>query len=461
MKRLTGLLLGLCAFGCLMAAGAEDPRRVSTNTVKQTLNIDTAAVNGGYACFSNAASFLNLQPGRRRIDINGIVYWLNAAPTLLDWKLTEVDLDLISLVFHSSTNTVPRPLKVVIDAGHGGEDEGALGVMPCIAEKELNLTIAEQVCRALDTNYFNVVMTRTNDVTMSLSNRTAFAASQKADLFISIHGNYSRNRSAAGIETFVFCSLGFPGSEEGASVRPRSPGHQFDFLSTAAGYAVHRRMVAEATLLTQSNVGDRGLKRSNFFVLREAKCPAMLLEVGFLSNDVDGMWLTNTVYQATLAQAIANGVKDYACTLPHVEERMAAIQEREAAMRARWAAAAKAKKDAAAAKLAAAKPVETNIPEVVVAAVTVAQPIEAEESLEAVSDGLNEAEAAATSLTNQQAVALIVPPETNEVTVATNAVEQVTNVVTETQSNILDSFVVPLDVRPYLTNGVPRESGNQ
>jgi len=360
------ITLRILFFSLLLAvlrSSAAEPRRVPLDDVKRTLCSSNVVWDGDSVLFSNDQNRVRFYAGRRRADVNDVTVWLNALPagnvSSGTWQIAAADLDLLGVTM-LETNAPPRPLRVVLDAGHGGADDGASGDDPYVCEKELTLDLARRTAAALDTNVFDIVLTRTNDLTLALDERVAQAVRTNADLFVSLHGNFAANREAVGVETYVLASPGFPGTSEGSPARGWSSGQAFDAFSTAAGHAVHARLAACST--AQTNGVDRGLKRAYFYVLREAKCPAVLVEVGFLSNTAEAALLTNEIHRATLSQALANGIADYARRRPAVQERVAELRTRDAERARRWVerqaplAAERRRKEAAAvaAHLAAA-----------------------------------------------------------------------------------------------------------
>ncbi|MEK3781244.1 N-acetylmuramoyl-L-alanine amidase family protein [Paenibacillus sp. FSL R5-0810] len=171
---------------------------------------------------------------------------------------------------------------VVIDAGHGGSQPGATSVTGK-SEKVMNLDLALKV-EALLKNEKNieVVMTRSDDSTLGLKDRVKIANDLKADIFVSIHGNSSTSSSPNGTETYYTRDA----SKQLANV-------------------IHKHL-AKATGLF-----DRGVKYSSLHVTRETKMPAVLLEIGFLSNKGDEAQLFNEDFQNRVAQGIVEGIKEY------------------------------------------------------------------------------------------------------------------------------------------------------
>lgn len=172
---------------------------------------------------------------------------------------------------------------VVIDAGHGGHDPGAISTTGK-QEKVLALNVAQKTERILKERGYNVVMTRNADYFVGLSERAQISDNVGADIFVSIHFNAAAASSATGLETFYF-----PGSGEGGRL---------------AG-AIQDELI--------NNVGgvQRGIKTAKFTVISETACIAVLTELGFITNPVDEPRLVSDQYHEESALAIANGVDRY------------------------------------------------------------------------------------------------------------------------------------------------------
>jgi N-acetylmuramoyl-L-alanine amidase len=173
--------------------------------------------------------------------------------------------------------------KVFLDAGHGGDDIGA----PTISnryEKDFTLPLTNTLYELLkQEKNIEPIVTRTSDTTVDLDERVALANASGAELFLSIHGNsYKENRSIRGTETYYSRS---------------------DSLELAK--IIHRHV------LEANNFPDRKVKKSNFKVLRETTMPAVLLEVGFLSNSAEEKQMFSDDFQQRLAQALVEAIKEY------------------------------------------------------------------------------------------------------------------------------------------------------
>jgi len=245
----------------------------------------------------------------RRAFLNGIQIWLHQ-PVLVHrrhWVLSEKDvLTIVDPLMRPGRYAAQAGhQRVMLDAGHGGRDPGAIGALGT-EEKSLALTIAQKVADRLQREQIDVLMSREDDVFLTLSERVERAVARRADLFVSIHFNTSSNPEAKGSETFVLTAGGMPSTYDTGSAFPGElPGNRFDALNSLAGFAVQQR------LIERSRNEDRGLRRARFHVLREASCPALLVECAFLSNRSEERQLHKEAYLDAIAEGIAIGIMDY------------------------------------------------------------------------------------------------------------------------------------------------------
>ncbi|MGB0326089.1 MAG: N-acetylmuramoyl-L-alanine amidase [Akkermansiaceae bacterium] len=184
-----------------------------------------------------------------------------------------------------ATRAQPKPvtrksLRVIIDAGHGGKDRGAM--WGGVHEADLNLKVAQRVESSLKKLGYPVTMTRRSDSFVSLARRAQIANRYSKAIFVSIHFNATRHTSVRGAETF------FVGGRGGVLAK-----------------AIQERLVS--TL----KVRNRGSRCRKFSVLRQTSCPAVLVECGFISNSQERSRCRTAWYQATAAQAIVSGVQRY------------------------------------------------------------------------------------------------------------------------------------------------------
>ncbi len=175
--------------------------------------------------------------------------------------------------------------RVVIDAGHGGKDQGASRGSRLL-EKDVNLSIARRVQRHLTRAGVEVVMTRSGDRALSLEERVERADRSGAELLVSVHANAHPSRELHGVETF--------------HARGASP------ISQRVAAAVQEALVRR--LGARRPVKDLGVKTADFFVLSRSRLPAVLVEVGFLTHPEEGAALGTSAYQEAAARAIAHGI---------------------------------------------------------------------------------------------------------------------------------------------------------
>ena len=203
--------------------------------------------------------------------------------------------------FDSALN--PTFATVVIDPGHGGNDEGAKG--NGLKEKDLTLDLAFRVEKLLGAFNFPTVLTRRDDTYVSLSERAAIANKIDNAIFLSFHFNHSRDSSATGVETFYATAKVPPESAWtwiGFFSKPEQP--PGDNGEDLAGYI-------QASLVTRTDAANRGIKARELYVVRHTRCPAVLIEGGFLNNTLDARLIGNADYRDRLAKAIAEGVMTY------------------------------------------------------------------------------------------------------------------------------------------------------
>jgi N-acetylmuramoyl-L-alanine amidase len=214
--------------------------------------------------------------------------------------------------------------RIVIDAGHGGKDPGALGPEKA-REAAVVLAISRELERELTRRGFEIVMTRETDVFLPLEARTDIANRRDADLFISVHANAARNRKLAGVETYLLDTrydrqtARVAARENGTTVAQLSELHRI-LASLRLGnnerYAARYAELVQDSLVARLRASypgtvDLGVKRGPFLVLFQADMPAILVEVGFVSNPVEVKRLRSSAFARVAAQGIANGVSAY------------------------------------------------------------------------------------------------------------------------------------------------------
>jgi N-acetylmuramoyl-L-alanine amidase len=215
--------------------------------------------------------------------------------------------------------------RVVIDAGHGGEDPGAIGPTG-LREKDVVLKIAKKVASRLKKDLgCQVILTREKDRFLPLTQRTAIANAEKADLFVSIHANAAPGRRVSGVETYF---LNFALDKEAMRVAAREnatstkrigdlkhilndimKNTKVDESARLASYV--QREVVRNLRKKYNNVKSKGVKQAPFFVLIGARMPSVLVEVSFISNRKEEGRLKNDRYLDHVAEGIVNGIKSY------------------------------------------------------------------------------------------------------------------------------------------------------
>jgi N-acetylmuramoyl-L-alanine amidase len=214
--------------------------------------------------------------------------------------------------------------RVIIDAGHGGHDTGAIGKGGTL-EKDVALAIAQKLQRLLTEAGLEVLMTRDDDTFVRLEDRTKFANQHKGDLFISVHCNSAPTHGLGGVETYTLNTSSDRynvrlAARENATTE-RGVGDLQLILADLATKAnteesgrlanrVQRELV-QGLKDKNPSVRDLGHKEALFFVLLGAKMPAILVETSFLSNPTEERLLSSDAYQRDVADAISEGVKGF------------------------------------------------------------------------------------------------------------------------------------------------------
>jgi N-acetylmuramoyl-L-alanine amidase len=217
--------------------------------------------------------------------------------------------------------------RIVIDPGHGGKDYGAPGYLKGVHEKDVVLEISKRLAQKIRAELnCEAILTRSNDRYLTLEERTAFANTKNADLFISIHTNSSRDRRAYGIETYFLNlatdddAIRVAAFENATSTKNISDlqtilndlmqNAKINESSRLAGY-VQSSLIAHLNNKKWSRIKNKGVKQAPFYVLLGAQMPSILVETSFISNARECNRLTDSVYQDRLCEAIVQGVKNY------------------------------------------------------------------------------------------------------------------------------------------------------
>ncbi|MCM8796032.1 MAG: N-acetylmuramoyl-L-alanine amidase [Candidatus Omnitrophica bacterium] len=348
IKKFTSVIsYGLCAillFGCATIPSRETLPTYRINGVNYVSLTALCAVKDialEYDTFTRSAILrkdthkINLRVGENLVLVDGRSFYLRhpveiyQGMLLVPYRFREEILDGL---FKPTPPLVKMPAvlpikKVVIDAGHGGSDPGAIG-RTGIREKVITLDIAKRLSSILRSQGIEVVMTRTTDIFVPLSRRVEIANKSGAELFLSIHANANRIRSLSGFEVYY--------------VSPR-----IDDTNRALAAAQHERLNLQSSYFAGNSINLKailwdmiytanraqsidlarqicravnqdletkilGIKGARFFVLKGVSMPAVLIEVGFLSNYNEECMLKNSYYRQKIAQAIARGIEAYA-----------------------------------------------------------------------------------------------------------------------------------------------------
>lgn len=215
--------------------------------------------------------------------------------------------------------------RIVIDAGHGGENLGTSSASG-LTEKDVTLDIAERVRQLIAARGFEVVMTRTADDTLSLQQRAATANGRRGDIFVSIHLNALAPASAKGIETYYLGPSDGAEHDAIAAAENQHSGYSLSDMrallekiytdarrdqSRRLAAAVQKTLVARLRTVDRS-LTDRGVKMAPFVVLGATEMPAILAEVSCLSNREEAERLSTTAYRQTIAEAVVAGIQTFA-----------------------------------------------------------------------------------------------------------------------------------------------------
>lgn len=219
---------------------------------------------------------------------------------------------------------------IVIDPGHGGKDPGAISYTKSNFEKDIVLSVSKKLQKKLkDKMDVEVLLTRNSDKFVSLHDRTKFANQNNADLFVSIHCNAHYSSKAHGVEVYYLSSAktdearavealenqvvyDYEGGEEAVK--------KYDDLAFILADMAQSEHLEESydlsskfqdKLVHTTNSFDRGVKQANFFVLRGAFMPAVLVELGFMTNKKEEKKLTNSTYQEKLVESLFLALKDF------------------------------------------------------------------------------------------------------------------------------------------------------
>jgi N-acetylmuramoyl-L-alanine amidase len=256
----------------------------------------------------------------------------NSTPALNRQKHTKANMTAhVAVPKSDGTRSLIRTLglkvgRIVIDPGHGGHDTGTIGPSG-LQEKDLVLDISLKLKKLIEDRLgSDVTLTRSDDTFIPLEERTAIANQNQADLFLSIHANYSRNQRVNGVETF-FLDFAISADAEEIAARENASAQKTIFElqdlvqqitlkekvdeSREFANTVQKSMTAHLQK-ARKGTKDRGVKQAPFIVLIGANMPSILSEVSFMSNPFDEKLLKSSKYRQRLAEALCRGIEAYA-----------------------------------------------------------------------------------------------------------------------------------------------------
>jgi len=300
----TKLFVGplLLAWAAVMVTGCHGPGGAAPGVVieEDTISVEDLAVRLGLRVEERTDTFIILKNAANTVLIfthRDGRFFVNGKPIGPVGKIRQVGGTVsVSATLaarirpHLGAGTTRLPVVtrpptgvVIIDPGHGGRDPGTTSVAG-VPEKRVNLQVAAKVAAALQRRGVSVTLTRRDDRFIELEDRAEVANRRRADLFVSLHGDSAPDRSVQGFTLYI------------ARAASRK--------SYSAARAIGRAMAT-------TGLDDRGIRRADYRVLVQTRGPAVLLEMGYLSNAWEASRLQDDAFQNRLAAAIANGILAY------------------------------------------------------------------------------------------------------------------------------------------------------
>lgn len=258
---------------------------------------------------------------------------------------------LILLSFFVVIGLEAKDFTVVIDAGHGGKDPGAISANKKLYEKDVTLKVALMVGESIKKNHpeVKVLYTRKTDVFVGLNDRARMANKANADLFISIHTNAAKSRTAKGAETYTLGieeerterNLEIAKRENGviflednhektyANFNPNSPESYiiFEYMqSEFVKESIHMAQYVQEHLASDANRHDRGVRQAGFLVLNATSMPSILVELGYISNVEDAKYLGSESGQKRMSRCISEAFDKYYTDLMKLNASQPAVE---------------------------------------------------------------------------------------------------------------------------------------
>lgn len=245
--------------------------------------------------------------------------------------------EILDGIFHRDPDSVYRKVsKIVIDAGHGGKDPGTIGTLPDgspIYEKDIVLEVALDLAKRLRETYpeKEIILSRDSDVYLTLEQRTDLAnglagSPNEKILFLSIHANAALNKQASGFEIWYL-----PPEYERELLHADDVDEESRAVVPVLNYMLEEEYSVESELLAQSiergmqgtvstYTHSRGLLQNDWYVVRNSNMPAVLVEVGFVTNPREVTLLNNPLYLQKISEGIYNGVSEFVQDFENVSQ---------------------------------------------------------------------------------------------------------------------------------------------
>lgn len=295
------MLLQVVVTGC--SSPADPAAKVQPyEHVAEVLGLSNATchVTETEARISNAQHNFVFHRQKMTAIVDGSLYYLHH-PIVKD-KIDTRDLEILREAIVKPALLKHR-LVVMLDAGHGGKDPGCQ--YSGMQEKKIVLEVVLEIKRLLEKEGHTVYLSRKDDQFLSLQQRCEMASEKPIDAFVSVHVNASENASAEGVEVYMVPNKGAL-SVNGTTL-PEGPSISQYYLTTSTrlAFAVQRQLLS----LEECPV-DRGVRHAYFRVVRDTPAPAILAEIGFLSNKKEATRLMQPTYRQAIAKAIANGITE-------------------------------------------------------------------------------------------------------------------------------------------------------
>lgn len=320
MKRFAWWLLAVAVLGAARAGAGAAPLTLHVRDTGYVRLADWARWQGLESRWikrdetlqlSNRTARIQFTVDSRECRLNGLQLWLLYPLVTRDGQiyLSQLDADATFRPLLAPPRNEPgRKVKTIcLDAGHGGKDPG--NRVAGRQEKDYTLRLAAELSTQLRNAGFKVVLTRSSDRFLELSERPELAQRAGADLFVSLHfnGTDSGRNEAQGAEVYCLTPAGAASTNaRGEGARTGAfPGNRANAKNMLLAHEVQKALVRGL------GVADRGVRRARFEVLRQANMPAILVEAGFLSHPAEGKKIFTAEYRRQMARAITDGIKSY------------------------------------------------------------------------------------------------------------------------------------------------------